>query len=86
MTRLLNRLLAAVFSTIARGCSATLASAALLAIVCGAGCNGIQNLRGDGFKDSDNWGENLRAQKRSDAVYGGVSTKAQQIERNLGVE
>jgi hypothetical protein len=43
------------------------------------------NLRGEGFHDEfATWGEKKRAPD-SDGDLGGFSTKAQQIERNLGV-
>jgi hypothetical protein len=56
-----------------------------LAIFGATGCQGVEKLRGEGFKESDDWGGNLRGKSQEGPAHGGVSTKAQQIERNLGV-
>lgn len=59
-----------------------------LAVLVGlaGGCSGIDKLRGDGFDETENWGNTLRTQGNERVAPGGVSTKAQQIERNLGVK
>ena len=56
-------------------------------ILCAAsGCQqAASTIRGDGFHDEfANWGEKKRTPE-SEGDLSGVSTKAQQIERNLGV-
>jgi hypothetical protein len=58
----------------------------LLSFLLAIGCSSLEGMRGEGFKESENWGQELRKQRDSDVTYGGVSSKAQQIERNLGVK
>ena len=50
------------------------------------GCNSVDKMRGDGFSSAEDWGQELRGKQGSKASHGGFATKAQQIERNLGVE
>ncbi len=61
------------------------AAVSLLFILLTAGCAGIDKLRGNGLSESENWGQELRKQQSSGVTYGGLTAKANQIERNLGV-
>ena len=63
----------------------------LLGAISMFGCQWADNLRGDGFANSDStaeedWQTELRAAREEDTAYGGVSTKAHEIERRLGVK
>jgi hypothetical protein len=51
-----------------------------------SGCTKLDKFRGTGFKESENWGGDLRQQRLSTGEgFSGMSTKANQIEKNLGV-
>ena len=66
------------------GCSPGWCAAVALLCIAVAGCAPV-NLRGEGFEDaSANWGEHLRPTGPPGDVWG-TSTRAQQIEQNLGV-
>lgn len=66
------------------GWPAVLAGVSLIAIA--SGCAKLDKYRGSGFKDSENWSEQLRDQRHSTGEgFSGVSTKANEIEKNLGV-
>ena len=60
-------------------------AACLLLLLSAAGCAGLDKVPADGISDSENWGQELREPRAGNTRFGGVSTKANQIERNLGV-
>jgi hypothetical protein len=50
------------------------------------GCALVDSLRGDGFRELEpDWGEGFRPLGKPGEAYG-MSSKARQIERNLGVQ
>ena len=58
----------------------------LLSLLIATACTSLEGMRGESYKESENWGQQLRKERDEDTTYGGVSNKAQQIERNLGVK
>lgn len=61
------------------------AAAALLCLLSSQGCN-WSIPRGEGFNEDEmsNWSQNLRKQEKSEGTPLGTSSKALEIERNLG--
>jgi hypothetical protein len=92
-TEILNMTTAFIFQTSSSGRHGTRTSSfgksifmLLLSTVFSIGCNSVDKMRGDGFSSTEDWGQELRGKQGSKSSHGGFATKAQQIEKNLGVE